>query len=74
MIRREEVLRLSGNETKVEFTIDYNAFTETSTKKISNVTLVIEYENPQAHGYPEVWHWTEEYDFDVDEIRRNINE
>ena len=65
---------MNSNEIKVEFKIDSKVFTETSTKKISDVTLVIEYENPQSHGYPEVWHWSEEYCFDVDEIRRKIGE
>lgn len=64
---------MSGNETKVEFTIDSKAFMETPNKKISNITLVIEYDNPKAYGYPEVCHWSEEYEFDVDELRRNMN-
>lgn len=64
---------MSGNEITVQFNIDSKAFIETPTKKISNITLVIEYDNPQAYGYPEVCHWSEEYDFDVDEIRRKIN-
>ena len=57
----------------VQFEIDSNVFLESDTKKISDIALVIEYENPQSHGYPEVWHWTEEYGFDVDEIRRKTN-
>ena len=58
----------------VELSINKDAFLETPVKKISNVKLVIEYENPQAYGYPEVCHWLEEYKFDVNNIRRNINE
>ena len=57
----------------VQFEIDDNVFTESSTKKIADISLVVEYENPQSHGYPEVWHWSEEYEFDVDEIRRKTN-
>ena len=62
-----------SHNIKVEFKIDSKVFTETPTKKISGVTLIIEYDNPQAYGYPEVCHWSEEYGFDVDEIRRKIN-
>lgn len=64
---------MKSKEIKVEFTIDQDVFTETPTKKISNVILVVEYENPQSYGYPDVWHWSEEYNFDVGEIRRKIN-
>lgn len=65
---------MSGKEIKVEFNINSDAFSETPTKQISSVMLVIEYDNPKAYGYPEVCHWSEEYEFDVDEIRRKINE
>ena len=65
---------MSGNNITVEFEIDSKVFTETSTKKISSVVLVVEYDNPKAYGYPEVCHWSEEYEFDVDEIRRKVNE
>jgi hypothetical protein len=64
---------LNGKYIKVEFEIDRDAFTETPTKKIAGMTLVIEYDNPLAYGYPEVCHWSEEYEFDADMIRRKIN-
>ena len=64
---------MTSKEIKVEFTIDQDAFTETPTKKISNVILIVEYENPQSYGYPDVWYWSEEYNFDVDKIRSKIN-
>ena len=57
-----------SNEIEVKFTIDSEAFKETPNKKISGVTLIIEYENPLAYGYPEVYHWSTEYEFDVDKI------
>ena len=59
--------------TIVQFDIDSKVFMETPSKRITNMTLVIEYDNPQAYGYPDVWSWTEEYKFDVDKIRRKIN-
>ena len=62
-----------NNDITITFDIDREVFTETPTKKISNVILSVEYKNPQAHGYPEVWCWTKEYEFNVDEIRRKIN-
>lgn len=65
---------MSGKNIKVEFQIDSDVFIETPTKRISNMILVIEYDNPKAYGYPDVYHWSEEYEFDVDEIRRKINE
>ena len=57
----------------IQFGIDPNVFTETPTKKLANVILVVEYENPKAYGYPEVCRWEEEYEFDVEEIRRKVN-
>ena len=53
-----------------EFTIDEDAFEETSTKKITGMRLIIEYENPQAHGYPEVCRWEREFEFHLDQMRR----
>lgn len=58
---------------KVEFTIDEEAFQESDTKKLKNVYLTIEYENPQAYGYPEVAYWSKEYKFDMNEIRSKLN-
>ena len=63
----------SNNEMVVEFSINKDAFLETPVKKISNVKLVIEYENPQAYGYPEVAHWTREYKFNINITRRHLN-
>ena len=65
---------MTNNDITVTFNIDSKAFTETPTKKISGVTLIVEYDNPKTYGYPEVYHWSEEYEFDVDEIRRKIND
>jgi hypothetical protein len=58
----------------VNFDIDSEALTETATKRITGMKLVIEYENPQAYGYPEVCHWSKEYEFDVDKMRKNKGE
>lgn len=66
-----------GKTIDVHFIIDANAFAETQTKKVSNVTLVVEYENPQAYGYPEVCAWNKEYEFSkfmIDELRRKVSE
>ena len=57
----------------VSFEIDDEVFAETPTKKIDDVTLSISYRNPQAYGFPEVCRWSKEYNFDVDQIRREIN-
>lgn len=56
---------------EVNFEINSEALTETATKKITGMKLVIEYKNPQAYGYPEVCHWSKEYELDVDEMRKN---
>lgn len=58
----------------VNFDIDSEALTETATKRITGMKLVIEYENPRAYGYPEVCHWSKEYEFDVDKMRKNKGE
>ena len=61
----------------IEFSIDADALIETPTKRISDIKVVIEYENPQAYSYPDVAHWEDEYGFDkfgIDELRRKINE
>lgn len=54
---------------EVNFEIDSEALTETATKRIIGMKLVIEYENPKAYGYPEVCRWSKEYEFDVDKMR-----
>lgn len=61
---------MNKNEIRCEFTINADAFEETPTKKITGVRLVIEYENPQAYGYPEVCRWEQEFVFNLDSMRR----
>lgn len=41
-------------------------FNETATRKITNVDLVIRYENPLAYGFPERCFWEETYSIDLD--------
>lgn len=59
---------------KVNFEIDDKVFAETPTKEIADITLVVKYRNPQAYGYPEICNWSESYGFNVEQIRRKINE
>lgn len=58
----------------VRFEIDDEVFTETPTKEITDITLIVDYSNPQAYGYPEVCNWSESFGFNVEQIRRRINE
>ena len=58
----------------VNFEIDDEVFTETPIKEITDITLVVKYRNPQAYGFPEVCRWSKEYGFNVEQIRRRINE
>ena len=58
----------------VNFTINNDAFKESETQKISNVYLVLEYDNPQAYGFPEVAHWKKTYSFDMNNLRKQIKE
>ena len=57
---------------KVEFDISPEAFKETPNKQISRITLCIQYDDPKAYGYPDVARWVEEYDFDVEEVRKQL--
>lgn len=58
----------------INFAINDDAFKESETQKISNVYLVIKYNNPQAYGYPEVVNWEKVYSFDVNILRRQRDE
>lgn len=63
---------MDKNEVRCEFTIDADVFKETPTQKIKSIGFVVEYENPQAYGYPEVYRWKREFKLDVNKMRSSI--
>ena len=57
---------------KVEFDISPEAFREAPNKQISRITLCIQYDDPTAYGYPDVTRWVDEYDFDIEQVRKQL--
>ena len=57
-------------QTNCQFTINSSALEETPTKKIVGIRLIVEYENPQAYGYPEICRWAQEFKIDQMLARR----
>ena len=57
----------------VTFNIPASALIVTPTRNVTDIKIIISYENPQAYGYPEVCQWSEEYGFTqeaIDNVRR----
>lgn len=34
---------------------------ENSNKKVKKIKIIVEFENPNAHGYPEICNWEAQY-------------